>query len=77
MVTRLITSLPLGQADSLFVRVLAWASPRVSGHACVPDCGAPRTCGSCSCGGACLGEKYCDDCTGAFCDCYCPPPPIC
>lgn len=77
MLTRLATSVPLGPADALFARALARLSARVTGRACIEGCQDAVPCGSCSCGNGCQGDKFCDQCFGGFCDCYCPPPPIC
>jgi hypothetical protein len=78
MLTRLATAVPLGPVDALFVRALTKLSPRVPGHACIPDCLGPNYCGGCSCGNGCTGDRYCDDChPSQTCDCWCPEPPIC
>lgn len=78
MLQRAVLALPLGRIDALFVRGLAWLSPRVSGHACI-TCSQVHVCGSCDCPqGAGCGELLCDSCgLGDVCDCSCPPPPIC
>jgi hypothetical protein len=77
MLTRFATSLPLGRVDAMFARSLAWLSPRVGGHACVPDCSTQHTCGSCYCAQCSFpcnnaGTRWCDSCgPGDFCRCDC------
>lgn len=73
MLVRIATSLPLGSADALFARGIAWLSPIVGGEACQPECLSTFDCGSCSCppGSACgpTVSRRCDNCGGAFCFC--------
>jgi hypothetical protein len=77
MLTRVVTSLPLGSLDVWFARGLGWLGPRVAGRAC-EVCSGTYSCGTCGCSqGPTCGDLRCDGCGTGVCYCYCPPPPLC
>jgi hypothetical protein len=76
MLTRIVTSLPMGPLDAWFARGLSALAPRITGRAC-EVCRQTFACGTCQCPQGFCGSRQCDGCGTGECYCYCPPPPLC